>query len=310
MPVITSRSYKTTPITPPMWTERTTALTASDATAQDHFGYSLSLSDGASVMAVGAYAWDGAGGSDQGSVYVFDWNGSSWVERAQIVSASDAGTGDLFGSSVSLSDDASVMAIGALGWDGATGSNQGVVYVFDWNGSAWIERPAALIPSDPGVSDFFGAAVSLSDDASVLAVGSSGWDGATVNNQGAVYVFDWNGSAWIERTTALTPSDAGNGDRFGESVSLSDDASVMAIGANAWDGATVNNQGAVYVFDWNGSAWIERTTALTPSDAEASDLFGSSVSLSDNASVMAIGAYAWDGAAGSIQGAVYVFDYS
>jgi len=84
---------------------------------------------------------------------------------------------------------------------------------------------------------------------------------------------------------------------------------VLAVGAYAWDGAAGSYQGAVYVFDWNGASWVERTTALTPSDAGASDYFGSGCALSADGTVLAVGAQSWDGAAGSDQGAVYVFDH-
>jgi len=210
---------------------------------------------------------------------------------------------------VALSADGSVLAVGAHYWDGPAGSNQGAVYVFDWSGSAWIERTTALTASDAGASDYFGTTVALSADGTVLAVGAFGWDGPGGDDQGAVYVFDWSGSAWVERTTALTASDAGKSDYFGISVALSADGTVLAIGAYSWDGPGGANQGAVYVFDWSGSAWVERTTALTASDAGAYDYFGMYVALSADGSVLAVGAHYWDGPGGSNQGAVYVFDY-
>jgi len=110
--------------------------------------------------------------------------------------------------------------------------------------------------------------------------------------------------------TGLTPSDAGTSDRFGGSCALSDAGTTSAVGAYLWDGAAGSDQGAIYIFDWNGSSWDERTTALTPSDASASDFFGSSCALSDAGTTLAVGAYRWDGAAGSDQGAIYIFDWN
>jgi hypothetical protein len=52
--------------------QRGTVLTASDAGAHDYYGVSSSLSADGSVLAVGAYYWDGAGGVNQGCVYVYD----------------------------------------------------------------------------------------------------------------------------------------------------------------------------------------------------------------------------------------------
>jgi hypothetical protein len=52
--------------------QRGTVLTASDAGGRDYYGRSSSLSADGSVLAVGAYYWDGAGGVNQGCVYVYD----------------------------------------------------------------------------------------------------------------------------------------------------------------------------------------------------------------------------------------------
>jgi len=114
--------------------------------------------------------------------------------------------------------------------------------------------------------------------------------------------------SWNETTTALTPSDAGADDLFGSSCALSSDGTVLAVGSRDWSGPAGGSQGAVYVFDWSGSAWVERTTALTPSDAGADDWFGSSCALSSDGTVLAVGSIFWDGPAGSNQGAVYVFE--
>jgi hypothetical protein len=151
-----------------------------------------------------------------------------------------------------------VLAVGAFYWDGGAGNDQGAVYVFDWTGLAWTERTTALTPSDAGAYDWFGKSCALSADGSVLAVGAIYWDGSAGANQGCVYVFDWTGSAWTERTTALTPSDAGSDDRFGSSCALSADGSVLAVGAYVWDGSAGSNQGAVYIYDVSGSDWLER----------------------------------------------------
>jgi len=291
------------------WDERTTALTASDAAANDYYGITTALSGDGAVLAVGAYDWEGASGTDRGAVYIYDWNGSAWVERSTILTASDAADNDGFGRSVALSDDGAILAVGAYEWEGSA-ADQGAVYVFDWGGSSWTERTTALTASDAVASDRFGVSCALSSDGTILAVGSYYRGFGAGTDQGAVYIYDWNGSAWVERSTILTASDAGNNDNFGVGCSLSGDGSILAVGAFAWDGSAGSNQGAVYIFDWNGSSWTERTTALTASDAGASDLFGSSCALSNDGSILAVGALDWDGGAGGSQGAVYVFDWN
>lgn len=291
------------------WVERTAALTPSDAGDDYEFGYSCALSSDGLVLAVGARKWSGGGFNARGAIYVFDWNGSSWVERTTALAPSDAGNIDWVGHSCALSADGSVLAIGVSAWDGPAGSAQGAVYVYDWNGVSWVERTTALTPSDAGANDFFGSACSLSGDGAVLVVGAEASDSSGNDGRGGVYVFDWNGSAWVQRGPVIRPSDAGDNDQFGTSSALSRDGQVLAVGAGFWDGPAGVNQGAVYVFDWDGSSWVERTTALTSSDAAHSEKFGAACGLSADGSVLSVGSRAWHGPAGNDQGAVYVFDW-
>ena len=202
-------------------------LIASDGAAYDYFGFSVSLSADGQTALIGTEM-------DGNSAYVFDWNGSAWIERAKLV-ASDGAAGDYFGYSVSLSADGQTALIGAYTNDD-NGSNSGSAYVFDWNGSAWIER-AKLVASDGAANDYFGFSVSLSADGQTALIGAYGDDG-----KGSTYVFDWNGSAWIERAKFVA-SDGAAGDSFGSSVSLSADGQTALIGAYMND-----RKGSAYVF--------------------------------------------------------------
>ncbi len=219
-----------------------------------------------------------------------------------VLTASDAAAGDYFGYSCSLSANGSILAVGARGWEG-TYTDQGCLYIYDWTGGAWVQRGSVLTASDAASSDYFGVTCSLSADGSVLAVGAHGWEG-TATNQGGVYIYDWTGGAWVQRGSVLTASDAAVSDYFGYSCSLSADGSILAVGAYTWEG-TAANQGGVYIYDWTGGAWVQRGSVLTASDAAVSDCFGISCSLSANGSILAVGAYGWEGTATN-QGAVYV----
>ena len=102
-------------------------LTASDAKAEDVFGFPVSVSG--STVIVGAVGHDCTAdiNDDCGAAYVYAFKGTSWVEQQQLV-ASDAGTGDTFGNSISVSDGAVV--IGAPNHDSVEGSDFGAAYVF------------------------------------------------------------------------------------------------------------------------------------------------------------------------------------
>ena len=113
------------------WTQQE-KLTASDAAANDNFGFAVSVSVDTAV--IGAYRDDDAG-STSGSAYVFVRSGSSWTEQ-QKLTAGDAAAGDSFGFAVSVSGDTAV--IGARN-DDDDGSNSGSAYVFVRSGS-WTEQ--------------------------------------------------------------------------------------------------------------------------------------------------------------------------
>lgn len=289
------------------WTQRGSVIVASDAGASDLFGFGVALSRDGLVLAVGAIGWDGGAGASQGAVYIYDWNGSAWVERGTILTASDAAASDTFGRSLALSSDGAIMAVGATGWE-SVGTNRGGVYIYDWNGSAWVQRGSVLTAGDAADNDRFGASVAISSDGSVLTVGADSWEGATQTDAGGVYVFDWNGSAWVQRGAVLFAADARQTDRFGSAVALSSDAAVLAVGAPVRD-SVFSNEGAVYTYDWNGSAWVQRTPVLLSSDVASADDFGDGVALSSDGAVLSVGATGrTDVFAG--QGAVYTYDWN
>jgi hypothetical protein len=262
-------------------------LTASDGAEGDLFGWSVSLSDNRAL--IGAYR-DDDNGSNSGSAYVFELSGSTWTETAKLT-ASDGAAGDNFGWSVSLSGDRAL--IGAPFDD-----DGGLAYVFELSGSIWTET-AKLTASDGTASDYFGYSVSLSDNRAL--VGSIG-DDDNGDSSGSSYVFEPSGSTWTQ-TAKLTASDGAAGDNFGWSVSLSGDRAL--IGA-PFDDDNGSNSGSAYVFELSGSMWAE-TAKLTASDGAAGDIFGSSVSLSDD---RALAGARNDADNGSNSGSAYVFDLS
>ena len=90
------------------WVE-TQKLTASDGAVFDQFGFSVAVS-GATIV-VGARLDDIGGNFTQGSAYVFERQGGSWVET-QKLTASDGAAGDQFGASVAVSG--ATIVVGAL----------------------------------------------------------------------------------------------------------------------------------------------------------------------------------------------------
>ncbi len=288
------------------WTARGSVRLAADVGAGDEYGLAVALSGDGNVLAIGSPGWESGAGAPngRGAVYIYDRSGSSWTARGSVLLASDGTSPDFFGGALALNSDGSVLAVGAEQWEGSL-TDQGGVYLYDWSGSAWVQRGSVLTASDAAASDHFGSSLALSGDGTILAVGARDWEGAN-SNQGGVYLYDWSGSAWVQRGSVLTASDAAASDGFGASVALSTDGLVLAVGARTWEGAAAD-QGGVYIYDWSGSAWVQRGSVLEAGDAEASDNFGSGVALSGDGNELAVGARGWDGT-GSAQGGVYIFD--
>lgn len=185
----------------------------------------------------------------------------------------------------------------------------------------------------------FGTAVSLSWDGKTLAVGASndrrnsdGLIDSATDYSGGVYVFVRNGSMWTLQGH-LKALNAGSQDSFGESLSLSRDGNVLAIGASGEDSSvggidsTDDNAaraaGAVYIFTRTSGEWSQQAY-IKPNFPRAYDQFGIDVSLSGDGTTLAVGAPYEDSSllgvstglspvfngTGNDSGAAYVFFYN
>jgi hypothetical protein len=221
----------------------------------DRSGWSVSLNDDGGVVAIGANTNDGTG-SDAGHVRIFEWNSgtSSWGQKGADIDGEAAG--DESGYSVSLSDDGTVLAVGAPFNDG-TGSDAGHVRIFEWNSgtSSWDQKGADI--DGEAATDYSGYSVSLSEDGGVVAIGASGNDGAG-SAAGHVRIYAWNGSAWAQRGSDIDGEAAA--DQSGKRISLSADATTVAVGAPYNDG-TGDAAGHVRVYEWSVAASSDETTS-------------------------------------------------
>lgn len=266
------------------WSQ-TAKLLPNDGAAGDHFGIAVSLQGNRAV--IGA-SWDDDLGSNSGSAYVFEFDGSNWNQTSKLLAA-DGSAVDYFGEALSLSGDR--VLIGARR-DSVAGTYSGSAYIFDYDGSQWVQT-AKLLPSDGAAYDAFGQSVSLSGNRALIGTPEDDDQGTS---SGSAYVFDFDGSNWSQ-TTKLLPSDGSASANFGISVSLS--------GNRALVGAHVVGAGAAYVFDFNGSAWGQ-ASKLVASGVTSPDRFGSSVSLDGDSAL--IGAERADDF-GNDGGAAYRFDF-
>jgi hypothetical protein len=300
----------------------------------DLFGSSVALSADGDWLAIGAPGEDsGASGidgdqndnskSESGAVYVFHWDGSRYA-LASYVKSPAPDSGDAFGTSVAISGDGKVLAVGVPGDDGNGTSfggdpinnltpDSGAVFIYQRTDATWMQvhylkAPAAFAMGKLGTS------VALSEDGGYVGAGQPGKHEA--------YRYQFAPSRTIY---ASIPQNAVDADNVGVAVALSGDGMTLFSGAPLEDGAgkelngnsadnTAVDAGAVFTMFENGA----QHGYCKASNTESGDLFGSSISASSGSERFVVGAPGEDsgviGADGNASdnsavdaGAVYVF---
>jgi hypothetical protein len=198
----------------------------------------------------------------------------------------------------------------------------GAVYLFTRSNGLWNQQ-AFFKASNAEEGDGFGASLAILDN--TLVVGATGEDSSATGGEadnsttsaGAVYLYTRNAGAWTQQSY-LKASNAGEMDGFGNSVAISGDT--LVVGA-FFESSSVNggesdnsalNAGAAYVFTRSNETWIQQAY-LKASNADWSDLFGSSVAISGD--TLVVGAPNEDSSANSAEadnsvenaGAVYTW---
>ncbi len=236
------------------------------------------------------------------------------------VKASNTDADDGFGTSVAVSADGSVVAVGttaegsvATGIDGdqtdESAADAGAVYVYRRTAVSWVQD-AYVKASNTDAGDLFGGAVALSANGAVLVVGAIeedsnatgvGGDQADdmATRSGAAYVFRYDGSDWMQEAY-LKASNTDIDDEFGRAVDISDDGTTIAVGAHAErsiaagvGGDQLDNslarRGAVYVFRRGGTGWTQEAY-VKASNPMFSSRFGQALALDESGSLLAVGA--------------------
>jgi len=267
------------------------------------FGFSVSLSGNGRRLAVGSIG-DDVNGENSGMVQVFHDRGNTWDPVGEF---RGQGTGDVFGISVSMSQDGRSVAVGAP-YNAADGMyRSGAVHFYEDIGfessPRWEETRAILSGSEE--NDWFGWSVSLSGDGSRIAIGAPLSPDRRQPGYGAVYKFTRIDGMWSRIGPKL--SRGFNGDRYGYSLSLNAAGNRLAVGAfRSSLLAGEEAMGLAIVYRLRGSDWSILGDVLQ--GMNAGDNFGYSVSLSRDGDYLAVGApnHEQDGGTGLTR----IFQYS
>jgi len=224
----------------------------------DFFGWSLAMSASGSRILVGGVGNQGEVGEFAGHARAFDFDEDSmdWVQAGQSIPG--LASFDSFGSSVAMSKDGGIVAIGAIGHsDDNDGVDIGHVRVFRFGTddplapnteATWHSLGQTL--TGQSAFDSFGYSISLSQDGKTLAVGAPRND-EFAESSGHVQIFELEEAtnSWTRRGSTIGGSFEGR-DLFGWSVALSANGSRVVGGAPfyTFDGR-VNDVGSVKVYD-------------------------------------------------------------
>ena len=230
---------------------------------------------GPSKFVVGVQGDDDAG-SNSGSVYVYDTDGTGEVK----ITASDGAAHDRFGYSVAISD--THVVVGSK-YDDDSGSNSGSAYVYNTDGTGEVKITA----SDGAQNDYFGASVAIHGDKVIVGAYKDDDRGA---DSGSVYVYNLDGTGEVK----ITASDGAADNYFGQSVAIQGDK--IFVGAPLNDDGAGSMSGSVYVYDTDGTGEVK----ITPSDAADNERFGYSVAIQGDKIVV--------GTPQTGSGAVYVYN--
>ncbi|CAJ1935046.1 unnamed protein product [Cylindrotheca closterium] len=266
------------------------------AVSGDGMVFAFGLKSENSVNRVIVYQDDGEGGRDS---------------RPQL---SGLQSGDDFGHSIALSGDGLVMAVGipnsSIVGTVAEGAGSVQVYLFDPTGRTWTPMGDAIVGSVLQESGRFGHSVSLNDNGDILAVG------APLATRVSIFRFENN--EWVKMGGDITVSEY-RAAWHGWSVSLSSDGLVVAVGGPT-NQDTMDEAGACRIYEFVNNNWQQRGQAIL--GGQRHGLLGTSVSLSGDGSVVAMGAMNYELPEaysnkedevfhyGLNAGAVFVFEYS
>ena len=264
----------------------------------DQSGYSVALNSNGNIVAIGAQSNDG-NGNNSGNVRIYKWNETenNWKQLGIDIDGEVAG--DNSGKCIALSSDGLIVAIGSV----FNSSYSGHVRIYKWDETETKWKQLGL--DIDGQGDQSGTSVALNSDGTIVAIGAIAAQSYTY--KGSVRIYQW-----IEETWQLRGSDIygkTNGDQSGTSVSLSSNGNIVAIGA-IYNANSGYNSGHVRIYKWNENEIKWKQLGPDISGESSSDQSGSSVSLSSNGTIVAIGADYNNGIMGLKSGHVRIHQWN
>lgn len=271
-----------------VWTETGVLDPFNGASYADHYPRKSALSrDGLSVIVANALVDEF--GTNAGAIAVYEWGGSSWVQKGANFTV---GAKQQNGARVAISGDGTVVGVSNV----LTGSGPDYVVIAQWDGSAWVMLGDALEIDggfDYPYNDSSGFTCALSYDGLTAAIGYpiiNAVGGSYTTHSGQVEVYNFDGAQWVQMGNPIEGGFSPGGEGLGITSDISNDGLTVVIGSSNYDGPQNSSdpkaKGRVQVFKFNGTDWVR----LGPNEfyaGEVGDYMGAQVAISANASRIA-----------------------
>jgi hypothetical protein len=256
--------------------------------AGDNSGLDVSLNALGNIVAIGAQT-NAGGGASAGHVrvYKYDEVNTQW---SQLGSDIDGAAGYGLGISLQLNAFGNRFVVGAA----QANTFVGLARVYEYSAGSWSQM-GDDITIGAALLDLTGFGTSMSSDGNIVAVAAPG------DTNGKVEVYEWSETtaAWSQIGSTLNGPSLNSS--FGNSVSLSADGKIIAVGAPN----TTNGNVYVYKYDNSTDDWTLLDSGLT--GAASGDNFGTNVCLNKDGTTLAVSAFLHDSERGHIR--VYKFLY-
>ena len=263
----------------------------------DKFGNKVALNEDGTILAATSIHNDG-NGNDSGHVRVYQLyqtaTSAIWSQIGQDIDGSFAG--DNSGSSIALSSDGTIVAVGSTGTD-QTGTNSGSVRIFEYNATAgWVQRGTDI--DGETAREYSGFSLDISADGNIVVIGAI-YNSDSGEDSGSVRTFQWDGAAWTQMGQDIDGQQIGG--KSGYSVSISKNGDIVAVGSitnNSLDGSTID-VGVAKIYQYRALSWQQLGQDLF-GQAE-NNQFGNSISLNANGDIVAIAAVLSEDATGLVR---------
>ena len=212
-----------------------------DASFSSYFGVSLDHQQ--DTLVVGAMYHTHNGIFDAGAAYVFSQDENGLWHEADLLTASDALNGDVFGRSVAMHGD--TILVGSPYAYHSTASYSGRGYVFENNNGSWVETQSIEFPETRSNSRF-GNEVAMNEGFLFIAAPNALND--VGRNNGAVFVYHQVNGVWtfLQKLTNTINSSSG---KFGDYLIATDDLFVVTSFLEETDDGI--QRGASYVYEYD-----------------------------------------------------------